>query len=270
MNHLRQQFRIVAAFFKKDFATSLTYRTAFVTAFFTPVWGLITFYFMSRVVGTSETVGDADGYFRFLVIGIALGDIMRVAVASPAASARRDQVQGTLETMFAQPIPPTTMVMSWVAYPLFQSGLRVLITLLVAWPLGFELPHADLFAFVAVLVATSLAFVAIGMVSAALVVAFQQGTSMVALVMALLAMLSGAVFPVDVLPPALRIIADVSPMRYAFDAARAAAVEGRDVFAIGGELLSLLAFAAVLVPLGVLAINRAARLAKQRGRLSTF
>lgn len=264
------QLRIIGAFAAKDLRVAWSYRFGFVMSHITPIYTVVLFYFISRVVGNSELVGGPDGYFRFVVVGIVLGDILRSAADTAAAGARRDQVEGTLENLMAEPVPLITIGLGWVAFPLADSFLRGAVTVLLAWPLGLDAGSINLPALFVALALSSVVFSAFGLIGAALVVAFQQGAGIIGLFLGLLALLSGALFPVSVLPQPLEWLSQASPMLYALDSTRGAALDGLDLSQISTELAVLAGFAVVLAPLSTYALAYASRFARQRGRLSAF
>jgi ABC-2 type transport system permease protein len=262
---------IARIFALKDLRVALTYRLSFVLGIFAAFYGLLSFYFVSRVVGDSPTVGTPDEYFRFIVVGVAVSNILRASVTTAAANARRDQLEGTLETLAAQPVSPLALALGWSALPVGQAVLDGVVTALVAIPLGFTGFSPDWLSVVVVLAVAILAFLAIGFAGAGLVLAFQQGVGAMGFVIAGLALTSGAVFPVSVLPAPLRVVSDISPLTYALRAMRGALLESRSLpDLLGGSLGMLLLECAVLLPLSTLLLVGALRFARARGTLARF
>jgi ABC-2 type transport system permease protein len=262
---------IARVFALKDFRVAQTYRLSFVLGIFAAFYGLLSFYFVSRVVGHSASVGTPDEYFRFIVVGVATSNILRASVVTAAANARRDQLEGTLEILAAQPVSPLALGLGWSALPIAEAVLDGIVTALVAIPLGFTSFSPDWLSVAVVLAVSILTFTAIGFLGAALVLAIQQGTGVMAFLTAGLALTSGAVFPISVLPGALRLISDVSPLTYALRAMRGALLEGRSLpDLIDGSLGVLALECAVLLPLSVLVLAGCLRYARARGTLARF
>jgi ABC-2 type transport system permease protein len=90
------------------------------------------------------------------------------------------------------------------------------------------------------------------------------------MVLGLMALLSGALFPVSVMPSFLQSISTISPLRYAYEAARSAALHGAGLGDISGDLLVLLLFGLTAVPISLVLMSGASRYARQRGRLASF
>jgi ABC-2 type transport system permease protein len=144
------------------------------------------------------------------------------------------------------------------------------LTLLLSVPLGFRLPDPDFGTAAVVLLFSALVFTSMGLLGAAVVLALQQGGQVINLVLAAMGFLGGALFPVDVLPGWLQTISRLSPLTYALQALRGAVLDGLDVVALRGDLLVLLAFAAVLLPLSVLALTQSFNYAQARGTLGRY
>jgi ABC-2 type transport system permease protein len=78
---------------------------------------------------------------------------------------------------------------------------------------------------------------------------------------------SGAVFPVSVLPGWLQPLGEVVPTRFAFDGLRAALFEGGGWH---GDVLALVLFAAVALPLATALFRAALSWSKRTGSLAKY
>lgn len=262
---------IVGGLARKDLRVALSYRLSFVLGIAAAFYGLLSFYFVTRVVGESPTVGTPEEYFQFIVVGVALSSVLRASVATAAASARRDQIEGTLEILATQPVSPLSLALGWSALPVAQALLDGILTAVIAIPLGFSGFSPNWIGTLLVLGVSVVAFLAIGFLGAALVLAIQQGVGVMGFVTAGLALTSGAVFPVSVLPEPLQVISDISPLTYALDAMRAALLDGEGPAALLDNGLDVLLIeCAVLLPLSTLVLAAALRFARGRGTLARF
>src|SRR5439155_22482705 len=79
---------------------------------------------------------------------------------------------------------------------------------------------------------------------------------------------SGVFFPVAVLPPWLQAISYLIPLTYALETMRGAMLVGRTLSELGAPLTGLVAFTLVLLPLSVLALQRAINYLRETGSLS--
>lgn len=261
--------RVVLAFADKDFRLARSYRFAFFASLGTIFWTLLTFRFISELVRPSFNTNDAD-YFGFVVVGIALASVLQSSATAASGAARQDQLQGTLEVLVTQPVSKTALGLGWCAYPTMQALVSGVLTLLISVPLGFHLPNPDFGAAILVLALSALVFTSVGLLGAAIVLALQQGSQVINLVLSSMGFLAGALFPVEVMPGWLQALARLSPLTYSLRALRGAILSGRDVVALRVDLLLLAGFAAVLLPLSVLALTQSFNYARARGTLGRY
>jgi ABC-2 type transport system permease protein len=268
---MMRTFEIVRIFALKDLRIALTYRLTFVLGLFTAFYGMLSFFFISRVVGHSAIVGTPAEYFRFIVIGVAVGNILRAAVMTAASNARSDQLEGTLEILATQPISPLALALGWSALPVMEAILEGAVMLAVAVPLGFSGFTPDWLSVSLVLVISIAVFLAIGFLGAAFVLAIQQGTGVMGLIVGVMSLAGGTIFPVSVLPSSLHILTVISPLTYTLRAMRGAMLGGQSpADLLSGSLGVVLIYAAVAIPLATIALSTSFRFARSRGSLSRF
>jgi ABC-2 type transport system permease protein len=262
--------RIVAATAQKDFRTAVSYRVGFITSVIAAFWGLFAFRFVSKLVNSGQFSGDSTSYFKYTVVGLLFASILEPTAVGTSVSARNEQVQGTLEYLASQPVRRIYLGLSWSAYGLIQSILVAIVIVLLTIPIGFGVSHVNVAVVVAVILLTIVIFSAIGNFGAAVVILLQQGVPLVAGLLSILGVVSGTLFPISEFPPWLQTVAHLSPLTYALEALRSALLSQQPATSYTTDLLVLLGFAVVLVPLSAFGLERAFRVAQRRGTLSTF
>jgi ABC-2 type transport system permease protein len=95
----------------------------------------------------------------------------------------------------------------------------------------------------------------------------EKGMQMAYIVQALILLVSGVYYPVDVLPVWLQPIAIVSPATYVISGMRGALLDGADLVALWPHLWPALLIGAISIPLGMRLFVAAERYAKRTGRL---
>jgi hypothetical protein len=113
------QLGLVGAFIRRDWAIAWSYRFPFVLDIFQTLSSLLLVYFLAKLVKGNTSLGvggGTSGYFGFVVIGLAVLQVLTVALTSFASKLRTDQTTGTLEAVLATPTPPWLAVMSSAAY----------------------------------------------------------------------------------------------------------------------------------------------------------
>lgn len=90
------------SFIKRDFQIEISYKLSFLFQFMGIFLSVITFYFISVMIGNSDIpsleVYGGD-YFSFVLIGIALELYIFTSITSFSSSIRNRQIMGTLESM---------------------------------------------------------------------------------------------------------------------------------------------------------------------------
>ena len=81
-------------------------------------------------------------------------------------------------------------------------------------------------------------------------------------------LVGGMLFPVNILPNWLQVIAHLNPVTYTLDAMRAALLDGAGIAQIAPAVLILLLFAIILLPSSVVVFSWALRQTKTTGTLS--
>jgi ABC-2 type transport system permease protein len=262
--------RIVLAVAKKDFRTAISYRVGFVSATFAALWGLIAFRFISKLVNTGQFSGSSVAYFKFAIVGLLFASILQPTAAGTANSVRSEQVQGTLEYMASQPVRRLSLGLSWSAYGFLESMAVAAVALLATIPMGFRVTNINVPVVLAVIVLSILAFAAVGNIGAALTIVIQQGASIVNGVLSLVGVISGTLFPIAEFPNWLRFFSNLSPLTYALDALRSATLAHQPPTSYTKDLLVLVGFTVVFLPLSAWVLNGAFRVAQRTGTLSTF
>jgi len=167
------------AFVWKDFLTAASYRFAFATQFLGLFLSALTLYFLSRVVAPADLPAlrpYGGDYFAFVIIGVALGSYLHVALQSFAGCVREGQTLGTLEMLLVtQTSVPEIIVFSSI-YTFAATSVRVVLYLLFgALVLGLRLGGANYAGALLMLVLTILAFSSVGVLSASFVMVFKRG-----------------------------------------------------------------------------------------------
>lgn len=268
---MTRAFEIVRIFALKDLRVALTYRLSFALGLVSAFFSMLTFFFMTRVVGNSATVGSPSQYFRFLVVGVVTANILRVAVMAASGNARNDQVEGTLEILGTQPISPIALALGWSALPVIEAILEGMLMLALAVPLGFTGVSPDWISVLLVLAISTAVFLSIGFIGAAFVLAIQQGAGITGVALTVMALAGGTLFPTSVLPASAHVLTVISPLTYTLRAMRGAMIAGQSpADLLGGDLGIVLIYAVISIAVASAALSASFRFARARGRLSRF
>ena len=95
----------------------------------------------------------------------------------------------------------------------------------------------------------------------------ERGAQMTHVIIALLLLVSGVYYPIDVLPDALRKLAVFSPATYVLDGSRRALLEGVATAQLWPNIWPTLVMGLLAIPAGLWIFGQAERYAKRTGKL---
>ncbi len=177
--------------------------------------------------------------------------------------------EGTIEYTLMAPIRRLTHMAGQtifsVVYSLIFTGVILIATALV---FKIDLSHANLFGGLLMLLAGSFSFIGIGIMASVFPLLFpERGAQMTHVFIALLLLVSGVYYPVDVLPGLLKQIAVFSPATYVLTGTRHAVLEGMPTHQLWPYVWPVLLMGALLIPAGLWVFGRGERYAKRTGKL---
>ena len=196
----------------------------------------------------------------FLVPGLIAYIAMITAVVSTALSIVREKEMGTMEQVRMAPIGTFAFVIGKTV-PYFVISLVSAALIVLASMALFGLPMRGSWG--ALLLALSIFLV--GALATGLLISTVADSQQVAFQMALLIsllptlILSGFIFPISSMPPALQVITTLVPARYFLVALRGIVLKGVPLSAVAVPLLALAAYAAAMLSLASLRLARERR-----------
>jgi ABC-2 type transport system permease protein len=249
----------IPAFVRRDLMVTLSYRGAFVMDVLNLATQAVMFSFIGKMVdpATLPTYGGSRAsYMEFVAIGMVLSLVIALLLQRVAMAVRQEQMIGTFESLLATPTATTTVQVGSAAFDLLFVPIRAAIFLIII-ALGFGL-HLDPDGVLPAL-SVMLAFVpfiwGLGLLSAAVMLTFRRGGSSVVIGATILGLLSGAYFPLDLLPGWLQAVASVNPVAIAIDGVRQALLSGDGWASLQPDVLLLVPMAAVSLTAGVVAFR---------------
>jgi ABC-2 type transport system permease protein len=264
--------RKIAAFFLRDFAIARGYRGALVLETLEALWGVATFFYLSRFVESPELdrlLPAGSNYFAFALVGFAFFDYLSVALGAFDASIEEARQNRTLEALLVTETPLAVILLGSAAYPFVALALRTCVYL--GWGalfFGFVPRNANWPGALLILAASILASTGLGILSASYQILFKRGNPAKWMVLGVSGLVGGMMYPVAVLPAPLRLLARLIPVTYSLEGMRAALLGGAGWLELWRPLGALLVFAAVLIPLSLVAFRWALRRTKITGTLT--
>jgi len=221
---------------------------------------------MERVGGSSI---DGEFLVLYLVVGALVWRYLSLIFYWITDIIGLERWEGTIEYTLMAPIHRLThmagQTLFSIAYSLISTGL---VLLAAAAAFRLDLGQANLVGAVAVVLAGSLAFVGIGIVGSILPLLFpERGAQMTHVIIAVLLLISGVYYPVEVLPAILQKVSVLSPATYVLEGVRAALLEDAGLPTLMGSIIPALIIGVISIPLGLKAFALAESYAKRAGKL---
>ncbi len=177
--------------------------------------------------------------------------------------------EGTIEYTLMAPIRRITHMAGQtffaVIYSMLFTGVILLVTVVM---FDIDMSQANLLGGTVMLMAGSLSFIGVGIMGSILPLLFpERGAQMTHVIIALLLLVSGVYYPVEVLPLILQKLAVVSPATYVLDGTRQALLTGLSTRELWPYVWPTLIMGVIAIPAGLRIFGLAERYAKRTGKL---
>jgi ABC-2 type transport system permease protein len=272
-SHPRSLIRATLAIAKKDWKQYWRYPLNAISSVFQPIIWLTPAYFMSLAFSVNGEARGFAGYsgttdfMSFILIGMALSNFINAVFWGMGYALKNDMDAGVMESNWLCPVPRPLLLVghsfSSIALTAITSAAMLLISGLM---FGFTISGNVLKA-LAALLPMLIALYGFGFAFAALVMVVREANTMVDVGSFLATILSGAQFPVNVLPRWVLPVALALPMTYGFDLARGFMLQTRTILPISTEIGILIGMMFVMVAIGLWAFGKLERRVRQLGTL---
>ena len=209
------------AFIRRDLLIARSHRLALLRDVGLLAAQLVVFACIGTLVDPAvlPTYGDGGtSYMEFVAIGIVISLAVGLGLVRVAGALQSEQTRGTLVALVTTPSSMGTVQLGSVAFDLVWVPLRVGVFLTaVALLLGLDFDLAGVPATAVLVIAVLPLMWGLGLLSAAVVLVLRRGVPSARLVVALLAVVSGAYFPLTLLPGSVESIAELNPLARALD-----------------------------------------------------
>jgi ABC-2 type transport system permease protein len=258
----------VLATMKRDALIFFSYRFRIVGQVLAMFSTLLIFYYVGKLV-RPDAVGPRGQYFAFAVVGIITAGVLTSAL-STSQLVRMELVAGNFERVLISPLGPVWGVISVAAFPICYSTVFSSVMLGLA-VLLFDVPiHVTgIGPAMGVAVLGALCLACIGLLFVAGVLAFKSSLG-ATWVIAGLSLLGGAYFPLKLFPGWIRWTSDVQPFTPTVDLLRHLLIGTSTLHPVWLELVKLVGFAAVLMPVAVGILWAAVRFSHRRGTILEY
>jgi ABC-2 type transport system permease protein len=266
--------RKLQAFVRRDVLVMISYRVAFVSDLVFIVAQAVLFYFVARIVDATQLPtygGTTTTYMEFVMIGVVVSTVSGLLLQRVATAIRDEQMMGTLEALLTSPTSPATIQVGSIAVDLLFIPVRMGVLLVaVALVFGLDLQPSGVVPALVVFAAFVPFVWGLGLTGAGATLTFRRGSGLVAAGVSLLALASGAFFPLDLLPGWLQTLAEINPLAIAIEAIREVLIGGAGWNAVRSDVLLLMPLSTIAIVFGVVAFRLALAREHRRGTLGLY
>lgn len=265
--------REMLALIRAQWMAALTYRVRLLLSLGGVVVGVVPVYFIAEalqpVVGP-VLVGEGAQLFAFLVVGTVAMMLIATALGTLPAAIGSGISTGVWEAQLGTPARVWGLLSGLAAYELLWTAAKALVLLLVAWLLGAQIDWGGLVLATGVLLLIVLAYLPIGILAGAAVLAFRTRTPLPQVALIASVFLGGVYYPTQVIPGWLQELSAWIPLTYGLRAMRRALLEGWSFWQILPDLEMLVLFDAVLLMLAAALFAWALDHARRAGTLTQY
>jgi ABC-2 type transport system permease protein len=188
-----------------------------------------------------------------------------------SSSIREGQKLGTLEALLVTQTEIPTIIVSSSLYSFLWASFKVAVYLFLGIVLfGIDIGHANLAGAFLILILTITSFISFGIISASFVMVLKKGDPVGWLFTSLSALLGGLYYPVSVLPDWLQHLSYLLPVTYALEGMRLALLKGYSFHELFPNIIALVLFSCIMMPLSIVIFGYAVKRAKKEGSLTHY
>jgi ABC-2 type transport system permease protein len=265
--------RKVLAMMRASWQVASSYKLNMVWSLVGLVASVIPVFFVTRALQPmmESKIQDQGGeFFAFVLVGQIAMTLLTVAVTTLPGTISASIASGTLELLLSTPTRLPTLVAGMIGYSVSWTAVRCALILLVGWVLGATIAWDKFLIAVGILGIIVLTYLSVGIVVAALVLAFRFTGPLTKGVLLSSALLGGVYYPTQVIPSWIQRISDVIPLTYGLRALRGVLLDDAPLSAVTHDLGILSLFCVVLLSLSSLSLVKALQYSKQAGTLSQY
>lgn len=265
--------RKVRAMVRAAWLSALSYRVETFFSFTGLFISLLPLYFISRALQpmmAGVIHAEAPEYFGFLVVGLITFGFVQTAVGALHGALGGEISTGSFEALLSTPTSLPAILTGMVGQAFSMSVIRSALVFCAALAYGAHVVWSGGPAAIAVLILIVLAYLPLGLISAALVLAFRTTGPFPGGVLAASALLGGVYYPSNVVPSWLQGVSAFVPLRYGLHALRRSLLDGASLSSSVSDLSMLVLFSVVFFVFGIVAFLAALRYAKSAGTLAQY
>lgn len=254
----------------RDFKITTSYRLRFATQLLSAFFSLTLFFYISRLV-RFEAFDSADAYYAFAVIGLIILQIINSTLQTPPVNLRQELVAGTFERLVLSPLGAVAATVAGLVFP-FLLALVTGIVMLAFGSLvfGVDVRWSTVPLAIPVAFLGAASFAPFGLLLLAAVVVVKQAVGGATWIVAGISLLAGLYFPTSLLPDWIEWASEVQPFTPAVELLRNLLVATPLQNPVWEDVVKLVGFSALLMPLAIWVLGRAIAAGRRRGTIIEY
>lgn len=217
-------FHIIKAVFLRDFRFQISYKLSYFTELFFAFLLIFFLFFLSNSFNFAEESmyskfkGD---FFLYSITGFSIVNVMGQCYGTVINNLRESQSFGYIEEMYITDNKFIFLCIAPVFYAFVKSFIRLIIIFGISWYLaGSILNTFDLILLLILCFITLVAFIGISLLGVSIILVFKKGDYLSLIFIGGSLLISGAIYPNEVLPEILIKISEILPLTHTLELTR--------------------------------------------------
>lgn len=261
----------------KEWKIELAYKPDFIRTFIDPLVYLLPhlLYGIAIVGGRfssylSKLTGISD-IISFVVLGYIFIGFLNMALWAMGASLRKEQYFGTLECVFAAPVPRWVFALGMALHSTLHQSIIVIFQLIVMYLIfSFTINTSGILPSLILIAIMLLALYGLGLMVAGLTLVFKQGWLVSEALSSLIMVITPIAYPLGVLPIFLQKAALAVPSTYGVLGVRHFLIGEKIPFSLPRLFLMLFLICIIWITFGFLVFYTIDQYTRKQGTLSTY
>jgi ABC-2 type transport system permease protein len=265
--------RAVRALVRAAWYTARSYRLSLVLSLGSLVLTVVPLYFVAgalQPIAARSIAPEGGHYFSFMLVGNFALSLVAVSVNTLPAAISGGLSSGYFESLLLTPASRASLMVGLASYSWIWTAVRGVCLLAAGALLGAQIGWGRAPAALVIVILIVAAHFGIGLIGAAMMIAFRTTGPLSQGVFFVSALFGGAYYATSVIPSWLETISLLTPLSYGLRALRRVLLSGDALAPVLQDLLMLSAFGLALGAAGVVALSRALRHARRAGTLNTY
>jgi ABC-2 type transport system permease protein len=274
---IRHYLRAINAENIKEWKIEITYRADFIRGLFEPLFFVLPalLYGIAIVGGRySENLENLTGtgnLITYTVIGYLFMGFVETAVWGMGFALRKEQWYGTIEQVFAAPVPRWVYVMGMAVHSTLHQGIIILMQSAVIYGIfSLVLDISGILPSLVIIGVMMISLYGLGILLSSLVLIFKEGWIISEILYSVIIIVTPIAYPLAVLPSILQKISLYMPTTYGITTIRHFLIGEVSSFTIVDAVIRLLIIGAVWVVFGLCIFTIVDNRVRRRGELGTY